>query len=548
MRPRLITLLAALAALLGLAVPAAPAAELGLNVNGGAAAATPENFAQLSDTGARWARHFVVFNGHDATDGGYDAIVEREQAMGIKTLFVVTGVGGRRVDDPEVYARFVGNLAARYRGRVDAYEIWNEEDEGHFWPGGPNAAEYVALLKASHRTIKAADPAATVVFGPTTGNNYAFLEQAYAAGAKGHFDAMAVHTDTACLVDSPMSYYREGGRVARFTFLGYREVRRTMLANGDDKPIWMTEFGWSATRNRCDRGRWGGQKDAGVSEAQQAQFLREAYHCLQEDPYVQVAMWFNSRDLTGDGSELDSYGLKRADGSERPATAAFRDVAAGRDTVTGPCGDFAAPRVQILSPSPGHQFGERDSLLVKAVSPDRDVLRMSFAVAGPAARKIRSFTNEGLPLDLARRPALINWFRARQLPVGRHTIVVTAVDKQGNEGTATVPVERVNPAALPAQPVTFRSLRLAGLGRRKVLTGALLSPLRFTIGGTVRVEWQAFRAGGWKKVHGGLKNAAKPFAFRQQLKYPGRWRVRVVYSGVRPHKRAASPWRTFTAR
>src|SRR3712207_59979 len=221
-----------------------------------------------------------------------------------------------------------------------------------FWPGGPDPAAYVTLLRAPYAAIKREDPAAKVIFGPTTGNNYEFVQQAYAAGAKGFFDAMAVHTDTACLVDSPTRYYRENGKIARFTFLGYRSVREVMLANGDDRPIWMTELGWSANSLRCDRGRWAGMKDAGVPEPVQAQYLREAYHCLREDPYVTVAMWFNNRDINGDGSELDSYGLWRKDGSHRPAYGAFRDVAAGNDTISGPCGDFGGPRIQILAPQP----------------------------------------------------------------------------------------------------------------------------------------------------------------------------------------------------
>jgi hypothetical protein len=36
-----------------------------------------------------------------------------------------------------------------------------------------------------------------------------FLEDAYRGGAQGHFDAMAVHTDTACLDRPPGYYYRE---------------------------------------------------------------------------------------------------------------------------------------------------------------------------------------------------------------------------------------------------------------------------------------------------------------------------------------------------
>ena len=347
MLPRSLTLIALLAAL---ALPAsAPAAEMGLNMNGGAAASTDDNWAMLDDTKPGWARHFVVWSGQRATDGGYDEIVAQEERRGIKTLFVVTGLGGTRADAAS-YAAFVGSLAPRYKGRVEAYEIWNEADEPAFWPGAPDPAGYVALLKASHAAIKKADPAAKVVFSPLTGNNYDFVAAAYEHGAKDHFDAMAVHTDTACAVAGPTEFYRENDRLARFVFLGYRTVRETMLAHGDDKPIWMTEFGWSATSRRCDRGRWAGQKDAGVPEPKQAQFLRDAYHCMKEDPYLEVAMWFNSRDLRGDGSELDSYGLRRADGSRRPAYDAFKDVARGFDPVSGPCGDFVAPTVNVLHP------------------------------------------------------------------------------------------------------------------------------------------------------------------------------------------------------
>ncbi len=86
-------LLAALAALL-LVPAAAPAAEIGLNMNGGAAAATADNWSMLGDTGTKWARHFVVYTGGRTVDNGYDAIVREEEALGIKTLFVVTAIGG----------------------------------------------------------------------------------------------------------------------------------------------------------------------------------------------------------------------------------------------------------------------------------------------------------------------------------------------------------------------------------------------------------------------------------------------------------------------
>jgi hypothetical protein len=543
---KLLRLIPLAALVCALALPAsASAVEIGLNLNGGAAASTPDNWAMVGDTGTKWARHFVVFNGGSAVDHAYDAIVREEEARGVKTLFVVTALGGIRPTDPGAYGQFVRNLAERYKGKVDAYEIWNEEDESGFWPGAPQPAEYVTLLKIAYGAVKLGDPAAQVVFGPVTGNNYGFLEKAYDAGAKGYFDAMATHTDTACLVDSPTKYYRENGRIARFTFLGYREVRATMLAHGDDKPIWMTEFGWSATNRTCDRGTWAGQKKAGVSEAEQAHFMREAYHCMKEDPYLEVAMWFNSRDLHGDGSELDSYGLRRTDGSQRPAYAAFKDIVAGRDTITGTCGDFGGPTIKVISPQPGQVFGPDEPLFIKATSPDKDVTRVTFAVQGQP-EEIRNHTNQGNPLTFDPAPAM-QWQGAKRLGFGKHTIVVSAKDLSGNESKVAVDVTKINPKTMGVQRTNVGALRLMGQGRVRTLKGRVITAMRFSLPGKVVAQWQHKRGGRWKKVHGAARNANRPFTFKQRLKYGGRWRVRVVYQGKRPFRSTASKWIAFRA-
>jgi hypothetical protein len=539
---RLILLLGVLAAVL---VPSsALAAEAGLNVNGGAASGTVENFDQLSDTGAKWARHFLFWDDIDEAGlRGYDRIVAEQDRRGVKTLLTVASASGTPPDAAR-YAQFVGALAKRNGGRLEAIEIWNEQDESSFWrPGGASPATYVDLLRRSYTAIKAADRSVQVVFGPVVGNNYGYLEEAYAAGAKGFFDVMAAHTDTACLLNGPTSFYRDAGRIARFTFLGYRELRASMLANGDDKPIWLTEIGWSAARHTCEIGTWAGQKLAGVDEASQAKFLLEAFHCLEEDPYVQVAMWFNSRDLGFDGKMNNMYGLLRADGSRRPAYAAFQDYARNGDRLTGRCGDFGAPTVRILSPQAGDVFGPDEPLAIRATASDDDVLRMTFAVKG-APKEIRNFTNGGHPLNLANGVAM-TWQGAKRLPFGTHTIVVTAKDRQGNEGSAEVVVRKVDPATLPSQKTTAPKLRLLGKGRTRTLTGQIRSALRSKLAGKVTVEWQNRRNGRWKKIHGAAYNASKPFAFKQKLKYKGQWRVRVRYIGRKPFKSSTTKWLRF---
>ncbi len=553
-------LLAALA--LFAAAPPAQAAELGLNVNGGAAAtADQENFADLSTLGATWARHFAFVEEIQSEKdlAPYAAMAAEEERRGVRTLVVVTTNQGRAPADRQVAADRIG-MVAGIRG-VDAVQVWNEADEGLFWTGGPNAPDYVDLLRRSHAAVKAANPDVSVVFSPTVGNNFGFLEAAYAAGAKGLFDVMAVHTDTACLDQPPSAYYREAdGRIGRFSFLGYREVRKVMEANGDGaKPIWMTEFGWSAAAHTCEFGAGRGQKPAGVGEDLQAQYLLEAMNCLEKDPYMTVAMWFNNRDLSGDQKMQNMYGLRRfrevtgAGGGQRPAFEAFRTWAAGGGRTGAPCGDFEGPAVQVLQPAPGHELAPGANLIVRAQSDAPDLNRIWFQVAGPGADALFADGPISLPGEGALRER--EWGGARDLSSGQHRLVVWATDRSGNPGPPVeVPFAKGRPyeaggpvTGTPAAPfaVRFPKLRLRGGGRRWTFSGGALPGIT---AGAVRVEWQHQRGRRWKRLHAKSFAARRPFTVTQRLRFPGRWRVRALYLGRPGIRRTASCWIVFSTK
>ena len=85
-------------------------------------------------------------------------------------------------------------------------------------------------------------------------------------------------------------------------------------------------FSTSAT---CSEGMFAGQGPEGISDEVQATYLSDAYHCLAEDPYVQVALWFPVQD-----SGPVTSGLLRSDGSQKPSYAAMRWLRGGRRTRT----------------------------------------------------------------------------------------------------------------------------------------------------------------------------------------------------------------------
>jgi hypothetical protein len=557
LRPAVLAALAALA----LAAPNAGAMPTpGLNLDG---VPTDAQLDLAVASGAKTARMFVLWSDVEPAPpaGGahryasgllerYDQIVARLGAHGVRPVFVLTGApvwasGSGNVHtpprDPAAYAAFAGDFARRYAGRVAAYEIWNEQDEAAFWSTGRDARRYTALLRAAYPAVKGADPHARVLMGPLVGNDYEYLEQVYAHGGQGSFDGVAVHTDTACLDRGPTSFYREPatGRIARFTFLGYRELRATMLAHGDDKPVWMTELGWSSTAKRCARGAWAGQKPAGVSEAAQGDHLKMAFHCMAADPWVEGALWFTQRDLGTADTELNRYGLVRADGSRKPAWDAFRTVATRGDTLTGPCGDFTGPRLVIHRPSAQQRYDGPLRISASAWD-DGGLFRILFKHRG---RKLRGFGDlrDG-------RPVTMTWWGARRLPHGPQTITVEAIDTVGNATRAEVQVLHVAPRPKRARARVRLTLRRRG--REASLTGRVG---RKGARGRVRVVWQwappaeaAAAARGttvrWTQVHSHVRSARRPFRVRQRLARAGRWRVQAR------HGRSASRWTAFTVR
>jgi Glycosyl hydrolase catalytic core/Bacterial Ig domain len=574
----LLTLAVALLALVPLA-GTAQAAEPGVNV----ASLSHDSIAEGLATGAKTIRLFASWqemeprsaadypNGGNAAD--YDAAIRQINAAGAQPLFVVlntpqweSGSGDPLVPpaNPQDYADFIGKFAAHNKAlgfRIAGYEVWNEPDAETFWHAPIDPARYTALLKASFASIKAADPSATVVTGPTTGNNYTWIQQLYNNGAGGNFDVVSVHTDTACLDRGPDAFYRDpNGALAQFTFLGYRSVHDVMTANGDGaKPIWMSELGWSSTGGgptSCTRGQWAGQKPSGVTEAAQAQYLTQAYACMANDPYVQRADWFTFRDTSGNGvDELNHYGLVRTDGAPKPVLSAFKAVAAANGGGAAECGDFGAPSIRIIKPTPGQQFVDKLDLSAAATDTGVGLARITFSYDNQPA-EIRNFTANLLnntPVGLA------PWQGSGTLPLGPHTITVTALDKNGNTATASVQVTKVALTALRSTltpTVKFKSKKVKCTKKRVCSISGSMSRAAAakkgavpSLGGKVAVEWQ-FRnkKGKWRKLVGGLKPANKAFTFKAKLKYKGKWRVRVVYQGQAPWKKVTSKWITFTVK
>jgi hypothetical protein len=234
-----------------------------------------------------------------------------------------------------------------------------------------------------------------------------------------------------------------------------------MLANGDAKPIWMTELSWRTTDATCPEGAWAGQKAEGVTDEQQATFLSQAYHCLAENPYVQVALWFPLQD---EGPVLS--GLVRANGSRKPSFAAMRAYVTDGDTLTEPCGTFTGPKITLASPSNRVAYTGPLPIHVLARSAE-GVYRITLKIDG---KLIRNYGGSSDPSTLS---GVLDWQGAKHISFGWHTLTFLAYDKELNVSQMSVEIDhlstgRGHSAHAPAGKANGRHSSRGGAHRRHV--------------------------------------------------------------------------------
>jgi hypothetical protein len=363
-RPLVAALAAALTLLVAFALPAVSSAADKAAVTdltwGTSNTEQTKTVSALSDLGAKSTRISASWYWFEQSRGVYDAgsiaatdrAVQLAQNAGIKVLMMVnespqwaSGSTDKNAPprNPADYANFVQWLSHRYAGKVTAYEVWNEENISRFWPAGPNASQYATLLKAAYPAIKTGDPNAQVVFGGLSTNDYNYLEAAYAAAPNlgNYFDVMATHPYTADATQAPETIQRDpNGRISQYSFPGYREIRASMLARGNDKPIWFTEFGWATYTG-------------GVSQTTQADYLTRAYHYIEQDPYVQIAYWYNLRNnywANNANDWEDQLGLTNTDFTQKPAYTALKTYTPNTTTPTAGSGTTTTPPPTSTTP------------------------------------------------------------------------------------------------------------------------------------------------------------------------------------------------------
>jgi hypothetical protein len=198
---------------------------------------------------------------------------------------------------------------------IRTWQVWNEPSLPVYWPTGPDPKAYAQLLAATGKAIKSVDPGATIVSAGIPQSRIGvpfgrYVEGLYAAGAKGSFDALAIHP-----------YARDTAGVQAAIL----QARRIMDRHGDHSPIWVTEVGWASG---------GPPSDFTVGPRGQAQRVGStllALNSRRQALGLRGIVYFGLRDSPVYPGGHDFWGLHtgllRINGVRKPAFEAFEKAA-----------------------------------------------------------------------------------------------------------------------------------------------------------------------------------------------------------------------------
>ncbi|MFN2134517.1 MAG: hypothetical protein ACK2UK_01095 [Candidatus Promineifilaceae bacterium] len=287
----------------------------------------------------------------------YDAVVEQAAEHNLRLLVSVVGAPAwTRADGTEngppddygQYAAFLTEMLERYDGKIDAVEVWNEQNLDREWAtaNGVNPEDYVRFLQVASEAIKAYDPNMIVISGalsPAGGgdwvswiDDFQWLDRALAAGMLDYVDCVGAHHNGYNI--GPSVTYEEAPsspEAATAIFRGpfdnphhswsFKSTLDTyaekVQAVNPAMKLCVTEFGWASSEG-YDTYPTGFEFAQDNTLQEQADYIVQAFQQMHDSGNVWLAYLFNfDFGNKGSGPEDDPvpYSIIDTQGIPRPA-------------------------------------------------------------------------------------------------------------------------------------------------------------------------------------------------------------------------------------
>jgi polysaccharide biosynthesis protein PslG len=330
--------------------------NVGLRGDDNGAEHNTQTFQMVDDSGFGWIRFQLEWSQFERTPGGWDPLpmdrmIGQAHDAGLQILIVVTKApewaldpnGQQFLADWGTFENFMRFVSERYRGQVQAWEVWNEQNLAHEMHGHVRVSDYIELLRAGHDGIRAGDPNALIVFGGLTPNgvndpsiaidDLLYLQEIYAwenGRITEYFDILGVHLNSThnppdtMWPDNPSN--QEGwNEDPSFYFRRAEQLRLVQLQYNDDAtPMWITEFGWT-TENQAPGYEYG----VNNSEQDVANYLVRSLQISRQvwDFVTGAFVWnLNWSTLANPEDEIYPWSALNGDWTPRPAYEALRDM------------------------------------------------------------------------------------------------------------------------------------------------------------------------------------------------------------------------------
>lgn len=203
----------------------------------------PRDYRLMEKVGATWARTTFRWDSiNPAPDewdfSRFDNLIDLADQNGARVIATLgydvgwihrEGEPRRRINPEQLpyFLEYVRRTVERYRGRVDAWEIWNEPNV-IFWKGSDE--DFVRLSLESARLIRELDPETPILAGDTFRVGARLIRKLADAGVFEYADALSFH---------PYSFF-SADAVPRLIYKAEQLAKHE--AGGAE--LWITEIGY----------------------------------------------------------------------------------------------------------------------------------------------------------------------------------------------------------------------------------------------------------------------------------------------------------------